>query len=88
MKLGNPNGAAAIRRAEKGNSAACQKQREHADERAKDLKEVIDDLNSSGFLTLSAQAFELNKRGIKTARGGVWHASTVANLKARLANLA
>ncbi|WP_377190748.1 recombinase family protein [Ruegeria meonggei] len=87
-KLGNPNGAAALRRAGKGNSASVQVMKDRANARANDLAEVIDDLETHGFRTLNEQANELNKRGIKTARGGQWHPSSVSNLRKRLAQVA
>ncbi|RBW58719.1 recombinase family protein [Ruegeria sp. A3M17] len=87
QKFGNPNGAAALRRAGKGNGAACAVQRERANARAHDLADVLEDLNGKGFGTLREQADELNKRGIKTARGGQWHPNTVARLRQRLAQV-
>lgn len=84
VKLGNPNGAAALRRAGKGNQSACDAQRALANARAADLREIVEDFEVNGILTLSAQAKELNRRGIRTARGGKWHASTVSNLRQRI----
>ena len=84
VRLGNPNGTAAIKRANKGNSASCARQREKANERAIELGEVLFDLRRSGITTLSGQARELNRRGIKTVRGGRWHPLTVANVQKRL----
>ncbi|WP_020038615.1 recombinase family protein [Salipiger mucosus] len=83
-RLGNPNGAAALRRAGKGNAAACQAQRNAAMTRAQDLSEVLDDIESGGHVTLAAIAGEMNRRGIKTARGGRWHPNSVARLRKRL----
>ena len=83
-RLGNPNGAAALRRAGKGNTASCIAQKARANARALDLSEVIEDVVAKGHTTLKAQATELNKRGIKTARGGRWYPSTVSNVRARL----
>tara|TARA_R110002094_G_C4869589_1_gene208336 strand:- start:154 stop:894 length:741 start_codon:yes stop_codon:yes gene_type:complete len=82
--FGNPNGAAPLRRAGKGNTATCAAQRDRANARAHDLSDTLEDLESKGFTTLKAQANELNRRGIKTARGGQWHASSVSNLRKRL----
>lgn len=82
--FGNPNGAAALRRAGKGNSDAIQAVQARANARAHDLSDTLEDLESKGFTTLKAQANELNRRGIKTARGGQWHASSVSNLRKRL----
>jgi len=86
--FGNPNGAAALRRAGKGNAASVGAIKERADARAADLSDVLEDLEQKGFTTLKAQANELNRRGIKTARGGRWHASSVSNLRQRLAQVA
>jgi len=86
--FGNPNGAAALRRAGRGNTASVQTIKERANARATDLADVLEDLDMKGFKTLQAQANELNRRGIKTARGGRWHASSVSNLRRRLAQAA
>ncbi len=88
QKFGNPNGAAALRRAGKGNSAACAAQRGRANARANDLADVLADLEIGGFSTLREQADELNQRGIKTPRGGRWHPNSVARLRKRLAQAA
>lgn len=88
QRLGNPNGAAALRAADKGNRDAIRAIQERADARANHLSDILSELSQRGFATLSAQANELNRRGIKTARGGRWHASTVANLRNRLVELA
>jgi len=84
QRLGNPNGAAALRRANMGNAASCEAQRAMADTRAHDLADTLADVSAAGQTTLKAQARELNRRGIKTARGGRWHPSSVANLRNRL----
>ena len=84
MVFGNPNGAAPLRRANKGNTATCTAQRDRANARATDLTDTLEDLVQHGITTLAAQADELNRRGIKTARGGKWHPSTVANLRKRI----
>lgn len=82
--LGNPNGAEALRRAGKGNGASCEAQKAAALTRAHDLADTIADVEAQGHTTLVAIAAELNRRGIKTARGGMWHASSVANVRRRL----
>lgn len=84
QKLGNPNGAAALRRAGKGNSASCEARKAKADAFAADLVDVLADVEVSGHTTLHQIARELNRRGIRTARGGIWHPATVANVRARL----
>lgn len=83
-KLGNPNGAAALRRAAKGNDAALKATREIADARAEALRTTVLQLRSVGKVTLGEIATELNARGILTARRAVWHRSSVSNLLRRL----
>ena len=82
MKLGNPNGAEALRRAGKGGAP---------------LREAIAAMppartgpgaGGGGHPgrrgLLEAIAAELNGRGMLTRRAGRWHASTVTNLLDRL----
>lgn len=83
-KLGNPNGAAALRRAGKGNRDAVAALKADADEYAKKLEETVDAIRSTGAVTLGAIADALNKRHIQTRRGGKWHPTSVKNLIARL----
>lgn len=87
-KLGNPNGAASLRRAAKGNAAACDAVRAGAASRAADYAPVIADIRATGATSLPAIARELNERGIVTPRGGKWHPSSVKNLLARLPSTA
>lgn len=87
QRLGNPNGAAALRRAGKGNTASHVAQKANANAFAADLSDVLEDVTAASHATLPAIAAELNRRGIKTARGGRWHASSVSNLRNRLARL-
>lgn len=84
VKLGNPNGAAPIRRAGKGTSAALEAVRRNAAGRAAEYAEIVADVRAGGATSLPAIAKELNERGILTARGGRWHASSVRNLLSRL----
>ena len=86
-RLGNPNGAAAFKRAAKGNTAAVGRVTANADRRAEDLRETVDELRQSGVTTLAGIAAALNDRHETTARGGRWHASSVRNLMARLEGL-
>jgi DNA invertase Pin-like site-specific DNA recombinase len=83
-KLGNPNGAAALRRAGKGNVAAVKAIKENADMHAAELGIVVEALHSEGILSLGAIAKALNDRGMLTPRGGRWHKSSVRNLLGRL----
>ncbi|MDK3075282.1 hypothetical protein QO034_19555 [Sedimentitalea sp. JM2-8] len=84
MTLGNPNGAAALRRAGKGAVALRAAVTANADTFAADLAPVLETIRSEGHTTLRALASELNRQGIQTRRGGSWHVSTVRNLIARL----
>lgn len=79
-RLGNPNGAAAIRRAGKGNVAAVESIKGNADAFARDLRPVIDRLRSQGMASLPQLARGLNEGGFATPRGGKWHPSSVRNL--------
>jgi DNA invertase Pin-like site-specific DNA recombinase len=47
------------------------------------LMPVVQAIRSSGATTLEAVTVALNQRGIRSARGGRWHASSVANVMAR-----
>ncbi len=51
-----------------------------ADQHAENVIPIIREIQGSGASSLRAIAVALNARGIKTARGGVWHPSTVRNL--------
>lgn len=84
-RLGNPNGAAALRRAGQGNVASVQAIRAQADSHARNLFPVLEALASQGITSLGAVAEALNEQGMLTPRGGRWHKSSVRNLKARLA---
>ena len=53
---------------------------------AEQLK-AVEDVNKSGVVTLTGIARCLNARGVRTARGGVWTASTVRNLIKRKDNI-
>jgi DNA invertase Pin-like site-specific DNA recombinase len=82
--LGNPNGAAALRRAEKGGLALRATVSANADAYARDLTQVVEDIRTSGATSLRAMANELNARGMMTRRGGRWQVSNVRNLARRL----
>ena len=83
-RLGNPNGAEALRRAGKGNLAAVQCVKALANSHAQDLAPVIADIQAQGVTSLGGIAAELNARHIQTRRGGQWHPSSVRNLLARI----
>ena len=84
VKLGNPNGAAALRRAGKGGAPLREAIARNADRHARDLAPVVEDIRAGGATSLRAIAAELNERGMLTRRGGRWHVSTVTNLLDRL----
>jgi DNA invertase Pin-like site-specific DNA recombinase len=54
-----------------------------ADGFAANVLPVVRQIQASGVLTTRAIAEALNARGVRTARGGDWHGSTVRNLLAR-----
>lgn len=83
VRLGNPNGAAAIMRAGKGNAASIIAIRDGADRFAADLEPIVSDIQGAGHTSLRSIAAELNRRGIVTRRGGSWHAATVRDLIGR-----
>ena len=78
-KLGNPRAAEAAVKAHAANRAA-------ADQFAANVLPIVRAIHASGLTTLREIADALNARGVRTARGGQWHSSTVHNLLARFAN--
>ncbi len=84
VKLGNPNGAASLRRAGKGGAALRATVVGNANGFAQDLAAVVADIRAAGAVSLRAIASELASRGIRTRRGGAWHVSNVRGLLARL----
>jgi DNA invertase Pin-like site-specific DNA recombinase len=84
VKLGNPNGAAALRRAGKGGVALREAVAANADRHAQDLAPVLQALREQGVTSLRGIAAALNERGMLTRRGGKWHVSNLKNLLVRL----
>lgn len=84
QRLGNPNGAAALRKAAQGNAASLDVIKGAATDRAVQMRPVIEDMQSRGIASLGGIAKALNEGGFVTARGGQWYASSVRNLMARL----
>jgi DNA invertase Pin-like site-specific DNA recombinase len=80
-KLGNPNGARALRG--RGNAAAVAAVKSSADAHTAQVLPVIESLRAEGLVSLYGIAAELNERGILTARGGKWYPTTVRNLLSR-----
>lgn len=84
QRLGNPNGAAALLRAGKGNAAGLHAVKAKAHGYAMEMQPVLTYLQAQGNTSLGALAKALNEGGYKTPRGGVWHKTSVKNLLGRL----
>ena len=56
---------------------------QQADAFAANVLPIIRDIEAAGVTTLQGIADALNARGIKTARGGTWHPTTVRNVLRR-----
>ena len=83
VKLGNPNGAASLRRAGKGGVALRAAVSANAAAFAADLAPVLADIRAGGHLSLREVAAELTARGIRTRRGGNWGVGSVKGLLLR-----
>lgn len=75
-KLGNP-------RLDEARGAAAGALKAGADQRAANVLPIIRAVQASGATSLRDVAAALNARGVKTARGGEWYASTVRLLLSR-----
>jgi len=84
VKLGNPNGAASLRRAGKGGVALRAAVSANAAAFAADLAPVLADIWAGGYVSLRSVAAELTARGIRTRRGGDWGVGNVKGLMDRL----
>ena len=84
VKLGNPNGARALRGKQVGNAEAVEAIKRKADEHAINLRSIVEDIRDQGIISVRKMAEELNRRGILTPRGGEWQPTTVVRLLARL----
>jgi DNA invertase Pin-like site-specific DNA recombinase len=76
VKLGNP-------RAAEVSVLARAAQTANADAFAANVLPLIHSLQASGLKSLASIAEALNARGIRTARGGEWHSTTVRNILLR-----
>jgi DNA invertase Pin-like site-specific DNA recombinase len=81
ISLGNPRNIAHA--GELGRSV----QTAAADQFVAELLPIVRSIQSTGATTLAAITQALNQRGIRTPRGGKWHASSVMNLIARAREL-
>jgi DNA invertase Pin-like site-specific DNA recombinase len=86
VRLGNPNGASALLRANRGNRASLDAICSQADDHARNLLPVIQALAAEGVASLGNVAAALNARGMLTPRGGLWHKSSVRNLLRRVSS--
>lgn len=86
-RLGNPNGARALRRAGVGNKAAVECRQRMASERSRDLEPILQDIKDCGVSSAAGIARELNRRGVLTPRQRQWHPSTVRTLMKRLSSV-
>jgi DNA invertase Pin-like site-specific DNA recombinase len=84
IKLGNPNGAEALRRAGKGAVALRAAVSANAERFAVELAPVLADIRAEGHVSLRVMAAELNRRGMQTRRGAMWSVSNVRNLVGRI----
>jgi hypothetical protein len=84
VKLGNPNGARALRGKQVGNKEAVASIKAYAQERAENLRAIVTDVRGAGHASVRDIAAELNRRAILTPRGGEWHATSVVRLLERL----
>ena len=84
-RLGNPNLAAlqAVGAGKPGWTAGADSNRASANKFAWDVLPVVEAIRADGITSLEGIANALNSRGILTARGGRWYATTVRNLLKR-----
>jgi DNA invertase Pin-like site-specific DNA recombinase len=78
-KLGSPKLAETRARAHAANRA-------QAEQLAANVLPIVREIQAAGLKTTRAIAEALNARGVRTARGGSWHSSTVGNLLRRQSN--
>ena len=77
VKLGNPTNLA------EAGAKGAETQRAGADAFAANVMPIVRQIQAGDATTPRAIAAALNARGVRTARGGDWHDSTVRNLLAR-----
>jgi DNA invertase Pin-like site-specific DNA recombinase len=80
VRLGNPN-LAQVREA--AHAAAAIANQAAADQHAANVLPLVRQVKRAGARTLREIADALNERGVRTARGGQWHPTTVSNVLAR-----
>lgn len=82
VRLGTNN--LTVRGRERGTKASASVRALHADQRARDVLPIIDDLRLGGATSLSSIAAGLNEKGVPAPRGGEWTPTTVRRLFARV----
>jgi DNA invertase Pin-like site-specific DNA recombinase len=86
VRLGNPNGAAALRPGCKEAAAtSAAARRKAAVARAHMMQPILAQLRADGFATPCAAARELNRRGVPAPGGGAWYPQQVRRDFATLA---
>lgn len=83
VKLGNPNGARALKGKQVGNKRAVAAVKANADRRASEVRAIVEELRTQGVTTIRSIAEALNEKGVLTARKGKWHATSVARMLER-----
>lgn len=86
VKLGNPNGARALR-GHTDRTSQTRAVKAKADYSARLVIPIIRELRRTGYTTLQDIAHEMNMRGILTPRGRQWYASSVARAIERAENV-
>lgn len=81
-RLGNPNGAAALRG--KGNTHAVARIKAKAEAGAERYRTTLAALRKDGIVSAQGTARAFNERGFRTPRGGQWTATGVIRLTKRL----
>ena len=84
VKLGNPNGARALRGKQTGNSEAVAAIKRKAQEHAANLRSIVDDIRDQGITSIRKITDELNERDVPAPRGGEWQPTMVVRLLDRL----
>lgn len=83
VRLGEQLGNRDDRSLWKGGAALTEAVARNADDYARDLAPVLQDIRAEGNVSLRAMPAELNRRGMMTRRGGKWQVSNVLGLVRR-----
>lgn len=85
VKLGNPDGAAALRAGARAAAMlSAEVRRKKADNHASEVAHVFHRLMAQGTGTVRGMAAALNREGIPSPTGGVWHPQQVRRTSMRL----